>query len=176
MALKRVTKREEFSYLLKYSKEMGYGHLLPGLHCWLLIVTVIGFNMIQLVMFCSMEWNSQIMEGLNPYQKLVASLFQVTNARHAGESVFDLSTISSAILVLFVVMMYLPPYTTFLPIKDDHENDVKKDDQKSLVECVVFSQLSYLVIFIILICITENESLREDPLNFNVLNITLEVI
>jgi len=70
---------------------------------------------------------------------------------------------------------YLPPYTTFLPVRDHRVNDVKRD-QKSLVECLVFSQLSYLVIFIILICITERQSLKEDPLNFNVLNITLEVI
>ena len=103
--LKSVTKREEFSYLLKNSKEMGYDHLLSSLHCWLLVVTVFGFNVIQFVLFCSMEWSSKIMEGLNLYEKVVATLFQVTNARHAGESVFDLSTISSAILVIFIVMM-----------------------------------------------------------------------
>ncbi|XP_057447331.1 sodium transporter HKT1-like [Lotus japonicus] len=172
--LKKGTGREEFSYLLKNSKEMGYGHLLSGLHCWLLLVTVFGFNMVQFIMLCSMERNSKSMEGLNLYGKLVASLFQVTNTRHAGESVFDLSTVSSAILVLFIVMMYLPPYTTFLSVRDQ-ENNAKREE-KSIVECLVFSQISYLVIFIILICITERESLKEDPLNFNVLNITLEVI
>ncbi|TKY44504.1 Sodium transporter HKT1 [Spatholobus suberectus] len=174
MVLKKVTRREEFSHLLKNFKDIGYDHMLSALHCVLLVATVLGLNLVQFVMFCSVEWNSKIMEGLNLYQKLVASIFQVTNARHAGESVFDLSSISSAILVLFVVMMYLPPYTTFLPVRD-HENDVKRNET-SLVECLVFSQLSYLVIFIILICITESKSLKEDPLNFNVLNITLEVI
>ncbi|KHN28104.1 sodium transporter HKT1-like [Glycine soja] len=174
MALKRVTRREEYSHLLKNFKDVGYDHMLSALHCCLLVATVLGFNLVQFVMFCSVEWNTKIMEGLNVYEKVVASLFQVTNARHSGESVFDLSSISSAILVLFVVMMYLPPYTTFLPVRE-HENDVKRNE-KSVVECLVFSQLSYLVIFIILICITESNSLKEDPLNFNVLNITLEVI
>jgi Trk-type K+ transport system membrane component len=103
--LKSVTKREEFSYLLKNSKEMGYDHLLSSIHCWLLVVTVFGFNVIQFIFFCSMEWSSKIMEGLNLYQTLVGSLFQVTNARHTGESVFVLSTISSAMLVIFVFMM-----------------------------------------------------------------------
>ena len=56
------------------------------------------------------------------------------------------------------------------------EKDVNKRNEKSVVECLVLSQLSYLVIFIILICITESKSLKEDPLNFNVLYITLEVI
>ncbi|KAL2321394.1 hypothetical protein Fmac_030363 [Flemingia macrophylla] len=171
MALKKVTRREEFSYLLKNSQDM---HMLSAVHCCLLVATVFGLNIIQFVMFCSLEWNSKIMEGLNVYQKLVASIFQVTNARHSGESAFDLSSMSSAMLVLFVLMMYLPPYTTYLPVRE-HENDVKRKE-KSVVECIVLSQLSYLVIFIIVICMTESKSLKEDPLNFSVLNITLEVI
>ena len=105
MALKRVTRREEYSHLLKNFKDVGYDHMLSALHCCLLVATVLGFNLVQFVMFCSVEWNTKIMEGLNVYEKVVASLFQVTNARHSGESVFDLSSISSAILVLFVVMM-----------------------------------------------------------------------
>jgi len=78
------------------------------------------------------------------------------------------------LMSFYLCNRYLPPYTTFLPVRE-HENDVKRNE-KSVVECLVFSQLSYLVIFIILICITESNSLKEDPLNFNVLNITLEVI
>ncbi|KAG5009784.1 hypothetical protein JHK87_018299 [Glycine soja] len=105
MVLKKVTKKEEFSYLLKNFKDVGYDHMLSALHCCLLVATVLGFNLIQFVMLCSLEWNTKIMEGLNVYEKVVASLFQVTNARHAGESVFDLSSISSAILVLFLVMI-----------------------------------------------------------------------
>lgn len=69
---------------------------------------------------------------------------------------------------------YLPPYTTFLPVRKE-EDDAKRK-RKSAVECLVFSQLSYLAIFIILVCMTESKSLKEDPLNFNVLSITLEVI
>ena len=103
--IKSLTKREEFSYLLKNSKEMGYDHLLSARHCWLLVVTVVGSNAMQFVFFCSMEWKSKIMEDLSVYEKVVATLFQVANARHSGESVFDLSTISSAVLVMFIVMM-----------------------------------------------------------------------
>ncbi|KAF5748655.1 hypothetical protein HS088_TW04G00613 [Tripterygium wilfordii] len=137
--------------------------------------TAFGFVLVQFVVFCILEWQSESMGGLNGYQKFVAALFQVVNSRHAGESVVDLSSISPAILVLFVVMMYLPPYTLFLPTK--RQADVKKSQRTSgFVENVLFSQLSYLVIFVILICITERDKMKNDPLNFNVLNITLEVI
>ncbi|CBI40137.3 unnamed protein product, partial [Vitis vinifera] len=41
---------------------------------------------------------------------------------------------------------------------------------------IYLSHNSYLVLFIILICITERDKMREDPLNFNVLNVTIEVV
>jgi len=105
MGLRKVSRREEFSHMLKNFKDIGYDHMLSGLHCCFLVATVLCLNVIQFVMFWSMEWNTKTMEGLNFYEKVVGSLFQVANARHAGESVFDLSSLSSAILVVFVVMM-----------------------------------------------------------------------
>ncbi|KAK8558286.1 hypothetical protein V6N13_038759 [Hibiscus sabdariffa] len=145
--LDRMTNKVEFNYILKNHKEMGYG-----------------------------------LDGLSWYQKLVGSLFTVVNSRHTGELIVDLSIVSSAILVLFVVMMYLPAYTSFIPPKYQKEESGKERvgeseaPRKSILECVLWSHLSYLAIFIILICITERHKLKEDPLNFNVLNITIEVV
>ncbi|XVE71923.1 hypothetical protein DITRI_Ditri10aG0190200 [Diplodiscus trichospermus] len=180
--LEKMTKRVEFSYILKNYKEMGYSHLLSGVRCSLLAATVFGFILLQFILFCSMEWNSEVMDGLSSYQKFVGSLFEVVNSRHTGESIVDFSTISSAMLVLFVVMMYLPPYTSFIPTKYEKKDSgkgkasEKEGAGKSILECVLFSQLSYLAIFIILVCITERQKMKEDPLNFNVFNITIEVI
>jgi Trk-type K+ transport system membrane component len=75
---------------------------------------------------------------------------------------------------------YLPPYTSLLPIKDDRKNSESSKRMKKrrgkVTEDLILSQLSYLVIFIILVCITERKKLKEDPLNFNVLNIVFEII
>ncbi|KAF8006467.1 hypothetical protein BT93_K0690 [Corymbia citriodora subsp. variegata] len=154
--LERVTGRAEFDYMLRNSEEMGYAQLLPGFRCLCLAATVWIFVLVQFVALCCMEWGSLAMEGLSPYEKLVGALFEAVSTRHAGESVFDLSIISPAILVLFVLMIDEP--------------------RRRLLTCLMFSQLSYLVIFTILICITERENLKNDPLNFNVLNITIETI
>ncbi|KAH7572497.1 hypothetical protein JRO89_XS04G0264900 [Xanthoceras sorbifolium] len=175
--LKKTTKKVEFSYLLKNYREIGYYHLLSGIHSCLLTATVLGFIVLQWVLFCFMEWNSEAMDGLNSYQKLVASLFEVVNSRYVGESVFDISIISPAILVLFVVMMYLPPYTSFFPTRyRESESKVKENKKKTFMEDLICSQLSYLITFIILVCITERQKLKEDPRNFSLLNITIEVI
>ncbi|KAL2936889.1 putative cation transporter HKT7 [Bienertia sinuspersici] len=50
---------------------------------------------------------------------------------------------------------------------------MKKQNKNIIIENILFSQLSYLVIFVMIICITERKSLKEDPLNFTVLNICL---
>ncbi|KAB2614451.1 sodium transporter HKT1-like [Pyrus ussuriensis x Pyrus communis] len=152
--------------------EIGFLHLLPSLHSSILVVTV--FGLIR---------SSDSLSGLNPYQQIIGALFQSVNSRLTGETILDLSITSPAILVLFVVMMYLPPYTSFLPIEDDDHPlqpyERKKTRRGKVVETPqpqLFSQLSYLAIFIILVCITEQKKIKEDPLNFNVLNIVIEVI
>lgn len=103
--LGKITKREEFGYILKNHKKMGYSHLLSVRHCVLLGLTVLGFLIIQLLLFCAFEWSSESLIEMSLYEKLVGSLFQVVNSRHSGETIVDLSTLSPAILILFILMM-----------------------------------------------------------------------
>ncbi|WJX26089.1 hypothetical protein P8452_15064 [Trifolium repens] len=177
--LGKFYKKKECNYLLKHSEEVGYKHLLEGKETVFLVATVFGLIVVQVTLFCVMDWDSEGFKGLNNYQKLIGMLFQSVNSRHAGASVVDISILSQALLVLFVLMMYLPPYTSFLPLKYDKRNSSSKRMKKrrgKVTENLILSQLSYLVIFIILVCITERKKLKEDPLNFNVLNIVFEII
>ena len=85
-------------------------------------------------------------------------------------------------LSLLLSYRYLPPHTTFIPpnvhVHEEFPENGKQSQnrKKTFMECLIISQLSYLAIFIILICITERQKMEEDPLNFNVLNVTIEVI
>ncbi|CAL9082838.1 unnamed protein product, partial [Musa acuminata var. zebrina] len=175
--LKKLTKRQEYDYLLNNYGEMGYDHLLPGPHALYLAITVAGLVLLQLILFCCMEWTSDSITGLSTYQKIVGAMFLSVNSRYAGESIVDLSAISPAILVLFVVMMYLPPYTCFLPREDDRR--LLEDGETSRRTTglgLILSPLSSIAIFTIIICITERRQMSRDPLNFSVLNVVVEVV
>lgn len=93
---------------------------------------------------------------------------------------FPLNVLSFQEYIFFLcVCRYLPPYTSFMPVKQQaiSENGQKcKNRRKSLVQCLLLSPLSILAIVVILICVSEREKLKKDPLNFNVLNITIEVV
>lgn len=76
---------------------------------------------------------------------------------------------------------YLPPYTLFMPLttiekyKEEVESHTGNEGKRKKTGFFV-SQLSFLAICVFFISITESQNLRRDPLNFNILNITFEVI
>jgi hypothetical protein len=81
-------------------------------------------------------------------------------------------------ILLIIASRYLPPYTTWFPFD---ENTTTRDNSTGsqgirFLKSTVLSQLSYLTVFVIAICITERRKLKEDPLNFNVLSIIVEVV
>ncbi|RCV35307.1 hypothetical protein SETIT_7G230500v2 [Setaria italica] len=169
-----ATRRQDLAEMAR----KGSGEdLLPARRCWMLAGTVAWFLAVQVALVCAMEWGGAL-QGLSSGEKVANALFLAVNSRHTGESTLDLSTLAPAILVLFVLMMYLPPYTTWFPFEENSTTRDHSTESQGIrfLKSTVLSQLSYLTIFVIAICITERRKLKEDPLNFNVLSIIVEVV
>ncbi|GFP79405.1 sodium transporter hkt1 [Phtheirospermum japonicum] len=179
----KMTRRAEFRHMLESSRELGYGgHLIPGLNTVCLGITALGLIVVQLVVFCSLEWNSESIGGFSVYEKVVGIVFQVVNSRHTGESVFDLSALQIIELIFFIVIFVLKCVTLHFEKKKLDKYHIEQAENgptrknKGFWEHILFSKLTYLFLFIFLICITERHKMKRDPLNFNVLNIVVEVV
>ncbi|CAL5069849.1 unnamed protein product [Urochloa decumbens] len=173
-----ATRREDLAEVARKGRDAtGYYHLLPARRCWMLAGTVAAFIAAQVALVCAMEWGGAL-RGLSAGEKVSNAFFLAVNSRHTGESTLDISTLAPAILVLFVLMMYLPPYTTWFPFEENSTTRDHSTESQGIrfLKSTVLSQLSYLTIFVIAICITERRKLKEDPLNFNVLGIIVEVV
>ncbi|GAB2218281.1 hypothetical protein Droror1_Dr00001501 [Drosera rotundifolia] len=186
-ALWKLTGKAEFGHILDNSEALRYGYMMSWPRCFLLGAAALGLIMVQLVMFCLMEWRNQELVELSTYQKLAGSLFQVSNSRHSGENIVDFFSLSPAILALFVVAMYLPASTFLIPSATKPEmettgngiisnKNLKKNKTIIMLQNLKVSPVFNIAIFIIMICITERQSMKQDPLNFNVFNIVLEVV
>ncbi|KAM3213296.1 hypothetical protein ACQJBY_065973 [Aegilops geniculata] len=178
--LGKLTKVKELRLMIKNPEQVHFANLLPRLPTVFLSSTVVGLAAAGVTLFCAVDWNSSVFDGLSSYQKTVNAFFMVVNARHSGENSIDCSLMSPAIIVLFIVMMYLPSSATFAPPSGDtrttNENTKGKGKRGSLVQNLAFSPLGCNIIFVIVACITERRRLRNDPLNFSTLNMIFEVI
>jgi hypothetical protein len=81
-------------------------------------------------------------------------------------------------ILLIIASRYLPPYTTWFPFEENSTTRDHSTESQGIrfLKSTVLSQLSCLTVFVIVICITERRKLKEDPLNFNVLSIIVEVV
>eukprot|EP00253_Pinus_taeda_P028542 PITA_28542 len=190
--------RRLYEYILKNGSRKMYDHLFPTrLSVWL-VITVVGFFTAQLVLFCALHWHSEVLDGLNTWEKLVAAGFQSVAIRHAGETVVDPQLLSPAIIVLYIVMMYLPPYPVYMAEGEEVVMELKSSPSKKRgaehfckpvhvchanersigvqLQKLLFHDSCCLIIAVIVICITERESISQDPLNYRIVNIVFEVV
>ncbi|RLM73536.1 cation transporter HKT4-like [Panicum miliaceum] len=110
-AFERVSRREEYTYILQYLVETGYTFMQQQKNAINLVLTAVEITLLQMMLLCYFGWDSKPLEGLNWFQKLVCMLFQSVNTRHAGEAAIDISNLSPAILVLFTLFMSVSPPT-----------------------------------------------------------------
>ncbi|VAH51238.1 unnamed protein product [Triticum turgidum subsp. durum] len=177
--LGKLSSREEYAYILQHPKEIGYRHLQPHKNSVQLVLTGVMLILLQAMLICYFEWDSKSLEGMGWFQKLIGSLFQSANSRHAGETVIDISTLSPPIMVIFALVMYLPSGTSILATCGDNRSLADKKENpngRATWKKFAMTKRTCLVIITILACITERKSMTADPLNFSIFSVIFEVM
>ena len=97
---------EGLESMAKDAVAAGFVHLLlPGLQTVFLAVTVVAVAAAAVTLFCCLNWDSEVFDGLTAGEKITNALFMAVNARQAGENSVDCSLVAPAVLVLFLSMM-----------------------------------------------------------------------
>ncbi|KAH9321683.1 hypothetical protein KI387_016322, partial [Taxus chinensis] len=190
-SISRFTKHGRVYDYILMDKNGGrlYPHLFSSRKCVWLTFTVVGFVAVEMVLLLALHWNSEALEGLSTLEKLIGGVFQSVAIRHAGENVVNPELLSATVIVLYVIMMYLPPYPLYMegdaknvkPLpktrgEESAKSNSSHDESISMqFEKLFLHDLCYLIIAVMLICITERDKLIQDPLNFKVVNIVFEV-
>eukprot|EP00252_Welwitschia_mirabilis_P005980 TRINITY_DN16597_c0_g2_i3.p1 TRINITY_DN16597_c0_g2~~TRINITY_DN16597_c0_g2_i3.p1 ORF type:complete len:573 (-),score=25.41 TRINITY_DN16597_c0_g2_i3:211-1848(-) len=146
-----------------------YEHIFPGRLSFWLVVSNMAMLTGGSIVLCLMQWHEDIFEGLDVQHKVAVSLFQSLSVRHAGENVVNPGLIHPAVVLLYIILMYIPAYPLYCKSEDEHCSKIEVDKR-------VLKDATYLLIPVFLLCITERDKVVSDPLNFKILNIVFEVV
>ncbi|KAG0607285.1 hypothetical protein M758_8G016300 [Ceratodon purpureus] len=181
--------RNVYKYLLQFPRRC-YTHLFPQVQTTWLMATVVAFNVVDMIAFCSLEWNSVAMtEDLSdssPGIKLMDGIFQSLNTRSAGMNILQLSTLSPPLLV----PVFLSRQQSRLPRTDVNlhqycntcvsgkiaPTDAANDKMSVQFRKLFTKDSASLFVHIFLICTLEIGSINSDPLNYTIFSIVFEVI
>ncbi|GLJ32613.1 hypothetical protein SUGI_0656080 [Cryptomeria japonica] len=179
-------RRKVYDYIVKNGRRLFADHFFStGQNMWILL-SAVGFLTIQVVMLFALHWDTVALDGLTACEKVFGGVFQSVAIRHAGENIVNLQLLTPALLIVYIVFMFLAPYPLYkvgedsmniksLSKKESSINEEKWDIRMQF-EKLFLHDSCYLFIAVMFICITERHNLSQDPLNFNVLAIVFEVV
>jgi len=183
---------EGLESMAKDAVAAGFVHLLlPGLQTVFLAVTVVAVAAAAVTLFCCLNWDSEVFDGLTAGEKITNALFMAVNARQAGENSVDCSLVAPAVLVLFLSMMCIPATATFFSVHDGgvavvdegsggepepNKHGAAKKRRSLSVNSMFLTPLACVAAVTMLVCVTERRSLSGDPLNFSTFNMIFEVL
>ncbi|OLL24418.1 Potassium transport protein 1 [Neolecta irregularis DAH-3] len=188
--------RESFAFLLDHPRRC-FTLLFPSRSTWLLF-GILALNACDLILFMILDLRDTDVTNIPVGYRISVGLFQAISTRTAGFSVVNLSMLHTAMLVSFVMMMYISVYPVAMTIRrwfrislmnladNDFERSLgiygdDEDGNMSFVWTHVRRQLGFDLWFVFVslfvISIVENSSL-DNPRDyyFSVFAILFEVV
>ncbi|CCD23569.1 Trk2p NDAI_0B05360 [Naumovozyma dairenensis CBS 421] len=98
--------KESLSFLLDHPRRC-FTLLFPNDATWWLLMTLVGLNGVDLVLFIILDRGAEILKEYSGGYRVLLGLFQAVTTRTAGFSALDISLLHPSIQVSYMLMMYV---------------------------------------------------------------------
>lgn len=98
--------KENLGFLLDHPRRC-FTLLFPSAATWWLLLTLIGLNTFDLVIFLILDFWAPVLQSIGKGYRVLDGLFQSVSTRTAGFSVVDISQLHPAVQVSYMLMMYV---------------------------------------------------------------------
>ncbi|KAH3666053.1 hypothetical protein OGAPHI_004242 [Ogataea philodendri] len=188
--------RESLAFLMEHPRRC-FTLLFPSGPTWWLFFVLVVLNSIDWLLFIILDFNKPVLSGVDRGYRVLDGLFQAISTRTAGLSVVDLSQLSPAVQVSYLVMMYISVMPLAISIRrtnvyeeqslgvyfdndaNNNENDDKKQQTISFIGTHLRKQLSFDLWFLFLglfiICISEGGKLTNGDVHFTIFSVLFEI-
>nr|AAC41667.1 K+ transporter homologue [Schizosaccharomyces pombe] len=181
-------KKEAMAFLLDHPRRC-FTLLFPSGATWVLFFVLLLLNVIDLVLFMVLDTGSKAVASLPKGIRVVNAIFQSVCTRTAGFTSVSISELHPAVLVSYMVMMYISVYPVAINMRNTNVYEERSlgvyrtedDEGKSFLKDHLTEQLSYDLWYIFLglfiICICEGGKIS-NPLDtdFSIFTVLFEVV
>ena len=171
---KRFEMRDELAFLLDHPRRC-FTLLFPSRATWWLFAILVGFNLIDLFFFLVLDIGDAEINLIPVGYRFVIGLFQAVSTRTAGLSAIDLNILHPAVLISYMVMMYVSVFPVAISMRRTnvyeekslgiYADDDEEENQTSFVGTHIRRQLSfdiwYIFLGVFLICIVEGSQISD---------------
>jgi potassium uptake Trk family protein len=184
---------DETRFLLDHPRRC-FTLLFPSGATWWLFWILVVLNAVDLIFFIILDLHSEVIEMLPVHSRIVNGLFQAASTRTAGFSSVSLGDLHPAMLVLYMIMMYISIFPIAISIrrtnvyeekslgvyhdKNDDDEDNPDPNALSYVGSHLRRQLSfdlwYVFLGLFLLTIAEGNKIQRG--DFNIFTALFEIV
>ncbi|EEB06310.1 potassium ion transporter Trk1 [Schizosaccharomyces japonicus yFS275] len=181
-------KKEALAFLLDHPRRC-FTLLFPSKATWWLVFILVILNAIDLLIFMLLDLNNSTIKKIPTGYRVVNALFQSICTRTAGFTSVTLSELHPAVLVSYMVMMYISVFPVAINMRTTNVYEerslgiysAEEDGNASFIGTHIRQQLSYDLWYIFLglfiLCICEGHKITDYAnRDFTIFNLLFEVV
>ncbi|WBW73053.1 plasma membrane potassium ion transmembrane transporter Trk1 [Schizosaccharomyces osmophilus] len=181
-------KKEAMAFLLDHPRRC-FTLLFPSGSTWWLFFILLGLNAIDLILFMSLDIKNESIVGLPRGMRVVNALFQSVCTRTAGFTSITLSALHPAVLVSYLIMMYISVYPVAINMRNTNVYEERslgvytfdEEEHKSFLKNHLTEQVSHdlwcIFLGLFIICICEGGKIaNNNDTDFTIFAVLFEIV